>query len=606
MKLNSIRVKTLLILIPLVILPILLVGTAGTLFYRDVIRQNIWDDNMAQARAITALTSNYMDLSENYLNSIAARPLVISSVEERNQSFLNVHTVYAAVESIEFDSVFVTDAAGKVLSYSSMYPDNASSGEIGKAYSGQPYVSRILATSGPYVSDGMRDPVSGRNTVFVGVPIIDANNTTIGTIVGTLDMRNLTGIIVGTLVKNSQYIYLVNRTGHVMIHSNVSYMSNMTDFSDLPAVQQVISGHEGIGEQYLPFENDARLVAYAPVNKYGWGVIVSLPVEVAYQPINQTTSMLVAVMLALMIITALIAYWFGNYIVGPIIGVSTATKKMINGGDYQRFLPLGRNDEIGELARSFDGMSRRIEADKERITDEKTRTELYVDIMGHDINNLNQSAMANLELIEDDQNLTDDERNSVSSALSAVRGSAGIIDNVRKIQQINEERIDVVPEDVNALLEACIRDAPRPPGKKVVINYTPRAGLTVPGNPLLKEAFCNLIGNSIKYSGDEVTVDIEVNRIDRAAGPFYEVVVEDDGHGIRDDVKPKLFQRFQRGTTRAHGKGLGLYIVRSLVDKLGGSVRVEDRVPGDHAKGAKFVVTLPAYAEGGDGREQMP
>ena len=83
---------------------------------------------------------------------------------------------------------------------------------------------------------------------------------------------------------------------------------------------------------------------------------------------------------------------------------------MTNGGDYHRYLPSGRNDEIGELARSFDTMSRRIISDKERIMEEKNRAELYVDVMGHDINNLNQSAMANLELIEDDPGLTEDEK----------------------------------------------------------------------------------------------------------------------------------------------------------------------------------------------------
>jgi signal transduction histidine kinase len=206
--------------------------------------------------------------------------------------------------------------------------------------------------------------------------------------------------------------------------------------------------------------------------------------------------------------------------------------------------------------------------------------------------------MANLELIEDDPNLNEDERKSIHDALSAVRGSAGIIDNVRKIQQINQEQIDVVPEDLNMLIEACIRDMPGPQGKKVVINYRPGPGRTVKGNPLLKEAFCNIIGNAIKYSDDEVTIDIRADRIDRAAGSVYVVTIEDNGHGIPDDVKPKLFRRFQRGTTKAHGKGLGLYIVRSLVEKLGGSVRVEDRVPGDYAKGAKFVLTLPA-CEGG-------
>jgi two-component system, sensor histidine kinase len=120
----------------------------------------------------------------------------------------------------------------------------------------------------------------------------------------------------------------------------------------------------------------------------------------------------------------------------------------------------------------------------------------------------------------------------------------------------------------------------------------------VKGNPLLKEAFCNLIGNAIKYSGDEVTIGISVNRVDRAAGPVYEVAIEDNGYGIPGDVKPKLFRRFQRGTNKAHGKGLGLYIVRSLVEKLGGSVQVEDRVPGDYTKGAKFILALPVYEEG--------
>jgi signal transduction histidine kinase len=172
---------------------------------------------------------------------------------------------------------------------------------------------------------------------------------------------------------------------------------------------------------------------------------------------------------------------------------------------------------------------------------------------------------------------------------------------VRKIQQINEEKLDVIPEDLDALITACLRDSPRPPGKKIVFNYTSAPGRTVRGNPLLKEAICNLIGNSIKYSGNEVAIDIRVNRVDRTAGPFYEVAIEDDGYGIPDDVKPKLFRRFQRGTTKAHGKGLGLYIVRSLVEKLGGSVSVENRVPGDYTKGSKFIVSLPVCKECEDG-----
>lgn len=48
-----------------------------------------------------------------------------------------------------------------------------------------------------------------------------------------------------------------------------------------------------------------------------------------------------------------------------------------------------------------------------------------------------------------------------------------------------------------------------------------------------------------------------------------------------------------RGNTKARGKGPGLYLVKKLVDDYHGAVWVEDRVPGDYAKGAKFVIMLP-------------
>jgi signal transduction histidine kinase len=55
-----------------------------------------------------------------------------------------------------------------------------------------------------------------------------------------------------------------------------------------------------------------------------------------------------------------------------------------------------------------------------------------------------------------------------------------------------------------------------------------------------------------------------------------------------------IFDRLKQGETKARGTGLGFYLVKTLVDGFGGSVSVEDRVPDDQTKGAKFVVMLPA------------
>ncbi len=589
MMLNSIKVKTLLILIPLVILPILLVSIAGTLFYRDVVRQNIWDDNLAQAKALSAYTSSSLNYSSLYLKSLASRPLVISDLARNQSSTLNVTTRFAVGRS-DFGSLFITDGTGKIVS---SYPNDWL---LGNDSRDRPYVSQAILNSsfvgGPLLNE------TGEPVIYLGVPVTDQNGTVLGAIIGELDTDDMAANFFETQVKNRQFVYMVNATGHIIVHSNRSYMVSMMDYSSVPAVRDVIGGKTGIGEQYNPIEHEWRLAAYAPVPDVGWGIVVAVPVDIAYRPIYEATYAFAVLILALMLLTAIIAFSLGNYIVGPIVGISTATKAMTNGGDYGRYLPLRRNDEIGELARSFDSMSRRIMEDKERITEEKDRAELYVDIMGHDINNLNQVALANLELVADDPGLTEDERASVLGALAAVQGSAGIIDNVRKIQRINQEKLDVVPEDLNDLILESIRDMPRPPEKKVVVNYTPKPGLMIRGNPLLKEALSNLIGNAIKYSGNAVTIDITVDKVDRAGGPYYDVSIADNGEGIPDEVKPKLFRRFQRGTTKAHGKGLGLYIVRSLIEKLGGSVRAEDRVPGDYRKGARFVVSLPALGEG--------
>jgi signal transduction histidine kinase len=286
-------------------------------------------------------------------------------------------------------------------------------------------------------------------------------------------------------------------------------------------------------------------------------------------------------------------------LVKPLLKMAAATREMPF-GNYAKDLPLGRKDELGVLARAMDWMANSIRKGQEQIVaardqaeEEKSRAELYVDIMGHDINNQNQVALTNLEFLEDEPAITAGGRKLLDAAINAIRGSAGIVDNVRKIQDITGGKLELENVDINELLKRCILEAPRPRGKEVRINYEEHPGIIVRATPLLKDLFCNLINNSVKHSGPEVTIDIDVQEKVENGRKDYVISISDNGPGIPDEVKPLLFRRFERGSTKAHGKGLGLYIVKMLAERFGGSVRVEDRVPGDYTKGAKFVVTLP-------------
>ncbi len=614
--LSSIRLKIIIIIALLMIVPFFALGTAGILYYENVIKNNIWNDNLAQAKAISALTVNYVNLSMNYLDSLATRPLVIKAIEDKNSTYLNVTAQYAANESLEFDSIFVTDSSGIVLSYHSMCSDNNDTNQVGQSYYDQSFIKHVLETSKPYVSDAMHNIADGSTTVYIGVPIMDSNNRTIGVFAGSMDLMNYTKIVVGTQVKNRQYIYLVNNSGYVMVHSNKTYMMNMTDFSMLSGVQDVMKGHEGVVEQKFPLENDVRLAAYSPIPNYGWGVVVSLPEEIAYEPITQFTRYFLALLPMLLLIAAILSVLFGNYIANPLVRMASTAARIPETDPtvIEHDLPLRRKDEIGELAHSLLAMANTIKKDMEHINsardhaekstatmekernraeEERSRAELYLDIMGHDINNLNQIALTNLELVKDDPSLKDDERRSIYDSIDAIRGSAEIIDNVRLLQKISEKKLGHEKVDINAMILACIDEVPRPDDKIVHINYKHENPMIVEASPLLKEVFRNLIDNSIKYSGNEVTIDINATEELRDGKKYHVITVDDNGFGIPEDVKPKLFVRFQRGTTKAHGKGLGLYIVKTLVEMFGGTVKLENRVAGDYSKGTRFIITLP-------------
>ena len=229
---------------------------------------------------------------------------------------------------------------------------------------------------------------------------------------------------------------------------------------------------------------------------------------------------------------------------------------------------------------------------KKSLLESKAHAELYLDLMAHDINNYNQTGMGYLELaldsIEDGQ-----AKALLESAMNSFKRSTGLIENVRVLQKARAEDHPVRPVDLRQILreakDACLIHA----GKRVSVQIACPGGRVL-ANELLKDVFSNLLSNAAKHSSGDVDVKITAARLYEEDGIFYKVAVEDNGPGIPDSVKGRLFYRYSRGQTTARGSGLGLYLVKSLVEQYRGRVWVEDRVPGDSGQGARFVVLLPA------------
>jgi signal transduction histidine kinase/ActR/RegA family two-component response regulator len=184
---------------------------------------------------------------------------------------------------------------------------------------------------------------------------------------------------------------------------------------------------------------------------------------------------------------------------------------------------------------------------------------------------------------------------AVETIERSAQAQAQIVDDLLDVSRLvkGELRLDVRPVELVPIVEAAV-DAVRPAanarGVSIVTMLVPRAG-PVAGDPgRLQQVIWNLLSNAVKFTSQGGRIEA---RLEQEANEVV-VRVRDTGAGIDAAFLPHVFERFRQAdssSTRLHGGlGLGLAIVRYLVEAHGGSVAAASDGPG---RGATFTVRLP-------------
>ncbi|HYE65170.1 MAG TPA: PAS domain S-box protein [Pyrinomonadaceae bacterium] len=178
------------------------------------------------------------------------------------------------------------------------------------------------------------------------------------------------------------------------------------------------------------------------------------------------------------------------------------------------------------------------------------------------------------------------------------RAQAQLVDDLLDVSRIitGKLRLNVGPVEIIPVIEAAI-EAVRPAAEAKEISlqkmFEPLAGQVLGDPDRLQQVVWNLLSNAVKFTPKGGHVQVELGHVNS----HLEITVRDDGMGIRKEFLPHVFDRFRQAdstTTRIHGGlGLGLSIVRHLVELHGGAVHVESRGEG---QGAAFTVKLPIKA----------
>jgi len=191
------------------------------------------------------------------------------------------------------------------------------------------------------------------------------------------------------------------------------------------------------------------------------------------------------------------------------------------------------------------------------------------------------------------------EQETLNRGLEVIERNARVqtqlIDDLLEVSRIvsGKLHLDVHPVELSSVVEAAITVVrPAVDAKSIRLNFTsePDLGAISADSARLQQIVWNLLSNAVKFTPEHGQIDVLLERVEDHA----RLTVSDSGRGINPEFLPRVFDRFRQAdssTTRKYGGlGLGLAIVRQLVELHGGTVHAESKGAG---RGASFSVTFP-------------
>lgn len=279
----------------------------------------------------------------------------------------------------------------------------------------------------------------------------------------------------------------------------------------------------------------------------------------------------------------------------PLRHLAVAADRVRTGRSERLDLPqiTKRKDEIGQLAQSVDAMT-------DTLLERITANEQFAADVAHELKNpltSIRSAVETAEMVKDDPVATEKLRKVIAKDVQRLDRLITDISNASRLEaEITRAPNNVldIARFVSGIVETyAAHDAPNV--TVVFSDQTMGGGLLVRGRDgPLGQVIRNLIDNARSFSPDGGEVRISLHQVAIGAQTTARLIVDDDGPGIPEDKRDKIFDRFYtdrpEGAAFGNNSGLGLSIVKQIIGTHLGTVEAQTREEG----GARFIVDLPA------------
>ncbi|MFX1298670.1 MAG: PAS domain S-box protein [Promethearchaeota archaeon] len=232
------------------------------------------------------------------------------------------------------------------------------------------------------------------------------------------------------------------------------------------------------------------------------------------------------------------------------------------------------------------------------------RAKFYKDLFSHDMNNIIAAIDGYSQVYsmsKEYPDLTISAEELFSSIDRSLAKAKMLISNVRNLYQLESNKqiifskigiIKSLEKAINYIKESFKQ-------KPINITFESESDeLFIKGNQFLINTFENILNNSVKYNENPIIqISIEVSRSRVNDMGLIRIEFIDNGIGIDDDRKKIVLQEGYNHKKGGRGLGFGLSVVKKIVNQFHGRIWVEDKINGDHTKGAKFILLFPEFVE---------
>ncbi len=287
-----------------------------------------------------------------------------------------------------------------------------------------------------------------------------------------------------------------------------------------------------------------------------------------------------------------VGWWVSGLVMRPV-GRITSVAREISATDLNRRIHLrGPNDELRQLADTFDDMLA-------RLGDAFEGQRRFIQDASHELRNPLAVMRTNLEVaLADPDASAEDLRHTAEVVSRTSERMSTLVDDLIVYARNEMPATRVGPVDLSALVEELATEFRIPAESQgVTVTLRSETGCWCRGDSFaLRRAGANLLDNAVRHSAADSTIVVSCGR---AEGWVF-LSVADQGPGIEQEQHELVFQRFWRGRERRTGNGLGLTIVRQIAEAHGGRATLRSE-PG---VGSTFVVWVPAVPD--PGSQQLP